>query len=414
MTAGAGSRPAPLGERFWRLFAAYTATTVGDELYVLGVPLVLLQLGYSPASATFLRGALVATTVVAGFTVGWWVDRSATNVLLTRAYGVSAAVLVVACAGLAAGVDGFAVSVVAATVLGLFAAVTAAAVDAGIPRSLGERGQVRRGYSLVESARTVSQIAGPAAAGVLAAARSLLLVTAVNAATFLAAAVLTARGSRSAAPAGERAATGAAASPWASIREGLAAVGREPGLRVGIYLSLLVNLTLGAEQPLFLARMLVDFDVGPGVTAAVVAVAGGVGIVASTLVVRHAREVRASTAMLVGVVVVGASGAGLGLAGGPVAASVLYCTLSAGTISYTVFWRSYRQDITEPALLGRVSAACRSIAYAGVVVGVLAIGALQESGVGEDVLLAAGGGVCLLGVAALARVVRGNERVMAA
>lgn len=414
MTGGRGARPAPLGGRFWRLFTAYSATTVGDELYVLGVPLVLLQLEYSPASATFLRAALMGTTVVAGFTLGYWIDRADTNHLLTRAYGLSAVGLVLACAGLAAGLDGLVVSLVASCMLGLFAAVTAAAVDAGIPRTLTERGQVRRGYSLVESARTVSQIAGPAAAGLLAAARSLVLVTAVNAVTFVVAAVLTARGRVPPGPApvtGTGAGAGAG-SPWASMREGFRAVTGEPGLRVGIYLSLLANVTLGAEQPLFLTRMLRDFDVGPGVTAAVVAAAGVFSIVTSNLVVRHTADLRSSTAMLGGIVVFAVSATGMGLSTGPVAASVLYCTMSAGSICYTVFWRSYRQDITAPALLGRVSAACRSIAYSGVVVGAVGVGALQETGVGEGALLAAGGLTCLLGAVLLAPLVRGNERLV--
>lgn len=406
--AAAAGRP-PLGGRFWRLFSAYAATTVGDELYVLGVPLVLLQLQYSPAAATFFRGSLFATTVVAGFTLGYWIDRSETGHLLARAYGCSAVALVLACAGLALGLDALAVSLVASCVLGVFAAVAAAAVDAGIPRTLQCRGEVRRGYSLVESAKTLSQIAGPAAAGVLAAARSVLLLTAVNAVTFVLAAVLNARTKAT----GERPApTGAGAgSPWAAMREGFGAVANEPGLRVGIYQSLLLNLTLGAEQPLFLTRMLRDFDVGPGTTAVVVAAAGVFSIVASTLAVRHGREIRGSTAMLAGVVATGASAAGIGLAGGPVVASVLYCTLGAGLVTYTVFWRSYRQDITDPALLGRVSAACRSIAYTGVVVGVLVVGTLQGMDASAALLLTVGGLACVAGAVALAPRIRARERV---
>ncbi|MGH4025938.1 MAG: hypothetical protein ACRDRV_15285 [Pseudonocardiaceae bacterium] len=63
------------------------------------------------------------------------------------------------------GADGFLVSVVAAAALGVFAAITVAAVDAGIPRTVTDPHSVRRGYSLVESARTVAVIAGPALAG---------------------------------------------------------------------------------------------------------------------------------------------------------------------------------------------------------------------------------------------------------
>ena len=64
-----------MGKRFWRMYVAYFATSVGDELYVVALPLILLQVGYAAASATFLRGALIATAVIAGLTIGHVIDH---------------------------------------------------------------------------------------------------------------------------------------------------------------------------------------------------------------------------------------------------------------------------------------------------------------------------------------------------
>lgn len=386
-----------MGNRFWRMYSAYFATTVGDELYVVALPLILLQLGYAAASATFLRGALTAATVFAGLTIGYLIDRHDTHYLLSRSYGISAAFLAAAGGAIALGADGFLVSLVAAGVLGVFAAVTAAAVDAGIPRTVLDPGSIRRGYSLTESARTVAVIAGPAFAGLLVATRSVLVVTLANAASFAVAALLTRfRGPAAPAPAERH---------EPRIREGLAMVVRNQRLRLGITLSLLANVTLGAEQPLFLARMVLDFRLSAALTAVVIALAGVAGVIASMVTVQFARAVPAGTAMVTAVVVLAATAAGVGLAPGPVSASALYALLCVATICYGVYWRTYRQDVTPAELLGRVSATCRSIAYSGVVLGVLVVGALQEAGASTQALLTVGGGVCLAGAGVLGPVV---------
>jgi MFS family permease len=387
-----------MGSRFWRMYAAYFTTTIGDELYIVALPLVLLQLGYAAATATFLRGALTGATVLAGLTMGYLIDRHDTYYLLSRSYGISAVFLIAASGALAAGVDGFLVALAAAAVLGLFAAITAAAVDAGIPRTVSDQRSIRHGYSLVESARTIAVIAGPAFAGLLVTTGSLLIVTLANAASFALAALL----SRARRPIPVE----APQTHPPRIRDGLRMVATDTRLRLGITLSLLGNLTLGAEQPLFLARMVQDFGLSASVTAVVVALAGAASVVASTITVRHARAVPAGTAMVVAVAVLAATAAGVGLAPGPVPASALYALFSVAVICYGVYWRTYRQDVTPGELLGRVSATCRSIAYSGIVVGVLVVGVLQELGVSTRTLLTVGGLVCLAGVAVVGPLVR--------
>jgi MFS family permease len=390
-----------VGYRFWRMYTAYFVTTVGDELYLLALSLILLQLGYPASTATFLRGALTATTVLAGFTVGYLIDRHDTHHLLIRCYAVSAVILVVASAGLVTGADGFIVSLVAAALLGIFAAVTAAAIDAGIPRTVGDPHLARRGYSLIESARTVALITGPALASILAATRNLLVVTLANAASFALAAVLTRVSTLRSVPAAH-----SRPAVWEDIRAGVTEVRRRPELRIGISLSLAANLTLGAQEPLFLVRMVKDFGLGATVTALVITLAGATSIVASTVTVQFARRVPAATAMILSVVILATGAIGIGIANGPVLASVLYCASSAAVICYSVYWRTYRQQVVPNEMLGRVSATCRSIAYSGVVVGVVIVGSLQETGTSTRTLLIVGGAICLLVAVGLAPVVR--------
>ncbi|GAA1329343.1 hypothetical protein GCM10009660_00390 [Catellatospora bangladeshensis] len=396
-----------MGTRFWRAFGAYSVNAVGDEFYALALPLVLLGIGYSAASATFLRAVVVGSTVAAGFLIGYVVDRHAPDRLLTASYLGSAAALGAAVAAIAAGADGYLVCLFAGGALGLMAALSAAGMDAGVPRLVGAPDRVPRGYSLVESARTAAVILGPAAAGVAAASRDLAVVVGIAATAFALAAGL---GWNRRAPAPARRSPAPA---WQQIAQGLRAVVRRRRLRLGITLSLLVNVTLGAEQPLFLARMVQDFALSPATTSAAVVTAGVVAVAASLVLARWATTTSPRRVMLGAVAVIALCAIGVGAVDHPWVVAALYCALSAATVCYTVHWRTYRQGIVEPELLGRVSATSRSLAYSGVVVGAVVVGALQQGGAATGALLVAGGVLCAAGVAAVTVAVQRADRAVA-
>ncbi|WP_370934579.1 MFS transporter [Amycolatopsis sp. cg13] len=382
-----------MGSSFWRLFGAYAINTVGDEFYALALPLVLLASGYPGASVTFLFGVLTASTVAAGFVVGYLVDRYPPRGVLTTSYLASAAILFLGVGAVAAGADGYAVALAGAAILGVFAALSAAAVDAGIPRTVAREDQASRGYSLVESARTAALIFGPACAGLVTLISNLLWVLSANAGSFLlAAAISHTRGTA----ARHRRAPGEPV--FAMIRDGLRAVLRNRALGIGIGLSLIANITLGAEQPLFLTRFVRDFGVSGMLTSAVV-IAAGLSAIATSLVLTHlARRLTARTAMIWSCVASALAAAGIGLTTNPPLAAALYCVLCASTISYNVYWRTYRQQVVPAGLLGRVSATCRSLAYSGIVLGTTVVGAFQQAGATTGLLFTAGGFACLTGM----------------
>jgi predicted MFS family arabinose efflux permease len=152
--------------------------------------------------------------------------------------------------------------------------------------------------------------------------------------------------------------------------------------------------------------MVQDFGLSASLTALVIALSGAASVIASMVTVQFARAVPAGTAMVLAVTVLAATAIGIGLAPGPVPASALYALFSVATICYGVYWRSYRQSVTPEDLLGRVSATCRSVAYTGIVAGVLVVGSLQQLGVSTRALLIAGGAICLLGAVLVGPVVR--------
>ena len=213
---------------FWRTLWAYAINSVGDEFYAVALPLVVLQLGYPASAATFLRTAVMAVAVAAGFLVGHVVDRRGPGRSLFGSYAGSVAVLALGVVCIFAGVDGYVAALFTAAALGLFAAVSAAAVDAGGPHLVGSPDQMRHGYSLLESARATATVVGPALGGFAVAVRSVPLVMLANAVTFAAATLITGRGR--AFPMPERKADSAVR----QIAEGLRAVVRNRPLRLGI------------------------------------------------------------------------------------------------------------------------------------------------------------------------------------
>ncbi|SEP54552.1 MFS transporter [Amycolatopsis saalfeldensis] len=380
-----------MGTRFWRALSAYVVSTVGDEFYAIALPLVLLQLGYPAATATFLRTVIMATTVASGFLVGHVVDRYGATRLLLGSYAGSALVVTAGVAAVVLGGGGYPAALGVAAALGLFSAVSAAAADAGVPQ-LVRPDQVRHGYSLLETARASATVLGPMVAGVVVTVRSLALVMGVNAVSFvLAGAIAGRRGGGTT----ERAERGP--SMWRQVVDGLSAVARNRPLRLGISLSVLINVTLGAAEPLVLTRLVREFSLSAAVTSMVVVGVGVSSIVISLVVNRWTRSWPARPAMAGSALAIGASGVGLGMLHTAWGVGVMFCVQSAATISYTVYWRTYRQSIVAPPLLGRVSATCRSVAYSGVVVGTAAVGVLQGVGVTVAALLGWGGVICLLG-----------------
>ncbi|MBB5937837.1 hypothetical protein [Streptomyces zagrosensis] len=62
------------------------------------------------------------------------------------------------------------------------------------------------------------------------------------------------------------------------------------------------------------------------------------------------------------------------LGGRVVTAICGHAVLTVFIVVYTVCWRAFRQSICDPDLLGRVSGACRAIAFTGAFVGTLLAG----------------------------------------
>jgi MFS-type transporter involved in bile tolerance (Atg22 family) len=96
-------------------------------------------------------------------------------------------------------------------------------------------------------------------------------------------------------------------------------------------------------------------------------------------------------------VVTGAAALVIGGTSAWLVAGLAYALTATAGIVYNVYWRSLRQEVVPPHLLGRVSAATRSLAYLGVAVGALGTALVQAGGVPTGTILVCGGVLCLIG-----------------
>ncbi|HEV7824829.1 MAG TPA: MFS transporter [Mycobacteriales bacterium] len=393
-----GRHETAMSGAYWRLFVAYTVDTVGDTFYVLALPLVLLGLGYDPSVITYVFSITMFATVIAGFTLGYLVDRHVPIHVMFWSYVGSAALLGTGAVLITLGISALATVLGVALALGFLVALSAAAVDAGIPAALEHQSQVRRGYAMVESSRTTATLAGPALAGVVAVAHSLPAVLTVNAACFLASAGCLVRDLGRRHRARRRPHAGDAREPaLREVMQGLRILLAEKRIRGGIALSQVANLTLGAEQPLFMARMIRDLGVSPLTTSGLVIGAGACSVVAIEVISRRATSWRPVWAMIWANVVTGAAALVIGGTSAWLVAGLAYALTATAGIVYNVYWRSLRQEVVPPHLLGRVSAATRSLAYLGVAVGALGTALVQAGGVPTGTILVCGGVLCLIG-----------------
>jgi len=386
-----------MGTRFWRLFYAYVINTVGDEFFLLALPLVLLNLGYPSSVVTFVFGMMTFATVLGGLTLGYLVDRFPVDAVISCSYYASAAVLLLSAAAIAEGLDTTLVILFAAAILGVFAAISSAAVDAGIPKVVKRPAQVTRGYSLVESARTTAAFVGPAMAGVVARLHNLAIVLVVNSVSFGISAAMIWRKPRRRQPAADRPPS---SGRWLEVLSGVRLVFRQRALHWGIGLSFIGNITLlGAAQPMFLIRLVRDFRLSSYTASAMIIAAGLVGVLAVQVMVRLQIKGEPFAVMLGASAIIGVSGLIIGAVNNWAVSGAAYCVIATAAIAYTVYWRTFRQQIVSQGELGRVSSTCRSLAYIGLAAGAFIAGALQSAGLSVATLFVLGGGAYCLSTA---------------
>lgn len=369
--------------RFLRLWSSHAVSTLGDEVYVLAVPLIALQIGGSASLMTFLVACGLLPHAFFGVIGGVIADQGDRVTVLRRCYGASFLVLLPAWVSLAFFGAGVQLTMLAITALALssVAAVSTASIDSLIPQCVASH-HLARANSMTEASRTVAAVAGPSIAGYLVSGVSPQAAVALNCLSFLfAAAALRRLAAQPSAPRKPAVAT------WrfrAELREGLSYLLRHRQLLIGVTLSTLTNLALGAYEAMLIFHLSTSVGLSIANVGLFFGVAGIASVLAASLLSWRAPSQGFARVMAASIAVQGIGILVSATPHAPIAATGLVL-VSLTTVCYTVYWRAFRQSICRPELLGRVSGACRAIAYTGAFTGALLSTALL--GVIDDVAI---------------------------
>ena len=377
---------------FRRLWLAQTFSCIGEQMTYLALPLIAaISLNATPAQMGVLTAMGSLPSLVIGLAAGELVDRHARRPILVAADLGRALLLALIPLAWLMGQLSVPLLYVIAFLGGACSLFFQIAYQAFVPALLN-RTRLIEGNSLLEVSRSAAEVLGPTLAGGLIQILKAPLAMAVNAASFLASAILLAGISvREAQPASVP-----AHQPfWRSALTGLQVVGQQASLRA-LAISLaaigLSNAVIEAVATLYLTR---SIGLAPGILGMVFAV-GSVGFVVGALLpARLVRSLGVGPTLAGSIAVVGISDLALPLAGDDVrsvalAVGVGQFFFGLGFTVFRVAQISVRQALVPDGVLGRVGGALNLLGLGIAPLGALIGGVLgQVIGLRSTLLLGA-------------------------
>lgn len=370
-----------------RVFLAGQVTSLlGDGLALLAVPLLVLQLTHSPLAAGLASAMRSVGYLVVGVLAGPVADRATAWRLLVAADAVRAVAFIalgvlawqqVAQVGLILGI-----ALAAACATAFFDPALAITVQDLFPRD-----RLVAANSAIESSSQMARIIGPVAAGILATTAGVQDALWIDAATFvvsLSTVGFVFRHGHAPAPARRREFRDGARRPspgfWHSFAEGLRYLHAQKLIFTLTGLFAITNLCLGVDALLiYFCRITLAL---PALTVSGVIAAGGAAGVAGALTGPRLASRFNRVALVTGSVVI----AGVAVAVMAAARSWWQLAIANAALLFaaalgSLLVRSIRQELVPRHMLGRVTAAARTLFVSATPLGVLiASGVTAASG----------------------------------
>jgi MFS family permease len=382
---------------FLRVWLAATVAVLGGSVSQLALPLTAAQLlNASPAQMGLLFAAGALPFALFSLPAGVWLDRRPKQRIIVAFEVLGGLALAVVPIAHQTGHLSMGVLYVADFLVGTSFAIGGSAVQVFVTGLVG-RDRLVEANSLQASAGSLAGLAGPVLAGLLVATLGAPLAVAVDAAAFLASAILIA-GVR----ATEATTPGTGRPVWHDLVEGLRFVWHHPLLRLFASMAAVCIILFEGFMALYVLHATRDLGLAAGEIALVNAQGAAGALAGAVLVHRVNRRIGRPVAIVVGF---GATGAGFLLyalvpAGSwavPLAGAALFL-VEGGMTAYTVNYLAMRQEVTPDALLGRMTTTMRFLAVSGAPIGSTVVGHAAER-VGLVPMIAALGGSALLAAA---------------
>ncbi|MDG4770792.1 MFS transporter [Solwaraspora sp. WMMD792] len=371
-----------LGKPFWRFWSAATLANIGDGIRVAAFPLLALSLTGDPLGLAVVATAQTLPWLVAGLAAGALADRVAPRTLLAAADTVRALLLVVLVATVATNTATIALLAVCAFGLGVGEAVRDTAGQVAVPKLVPAAALERANGRLTAGTIVGNEFVGPPVGAALFVVGAAVPFAANGASLALAVMlVLSLPLSLARTPTATAAAATAAATVGPSVRAGLGWLARHRTLRA---LALVVAAVAAADAAWFAIFLLYARDVlGVGALGYGLLLSAGAGgglagaFLADRLVAgrRHRLVLTVSLAVTAGV-------PALLIAVPQIWVAVVVTVVSSGAFAVlNICAATLRQRTVPDGLLGRVTAASKTLIYGAAGGGALLGGALA-AGVG--------------------------------
>lgn len=365
---------------FRRLWISETVSLLGSQISLLALPLTAVVLLRASAWEMGVLGTLeFAPFLLLSLFAGVWVDRLPRRPVLLGANLGRALILGTIPLAAWMGVLGMGYLYVVAVVVGVLTVFFDVAYQAYLPTLVG-REQLVEGNSKLEASRSVTQIAGPAAAGWLIQLLGAPIAIAVDAASFLVSALVLGRIRLvEALPRGEE----AQQNIWRDISEGLQIVVGNPVLRAIAGCTATSNLFATIQGTVLTIYAVRELGINAGLLGTIYAVGSAGALLGAVIADTIARRLGVGRTIIVTTLLAGIAGFAVPLAAGPLplAVSLLvgWQLLSSFTIPvYNITQVSLRQALTPLRLQGRMNASMRFFVW-----GTIPLGALIGGGLGE-------------------------------
>ena len=392
-TARSPRRLGGLGANYWKLWSASAASNLADGVFWTAFPLLAIRLTDSPvlvAGVTVVgRLPWLVFVLVAG-ALADRLDRRRTMVAVQVLRTVVALVIGIA---IATGTDTLALLYIAAFVLGVGETLFDTAAQSVMPSVVDRDDLSKANGRLYAVEMVMNQFVGPPLGGLLA-GLAIAAAFAGSAVAFLLAAVALVLLRGSFRP--ERADRGT--SVVADIREGLRYLAHHRLLRTLAIMVGVMNLASAAVFAIF-----VLYAVAPGpmgldeVGFGILLTSMAIGSLAASLVVeRVERRLGRATILTLSVVVGAVTLAVPGLTPNPWIVGASFAVSGMAGVMWNVVTVSLRQRVVPDALLGRVNASYRLLAWGSQPIGAVLGGLIGQVLGLQAVFLVAGAGTALL------------------
>ena len=363
--------------RFWTYWAAGATSATGSAVSAVALPLTaLLALHASAFEMGLLAAASYAAWLVLGLPAGVVAERLPLRGLQVTCDLVRAAAMASVPVAWWLGVLSMTQLLAVALLNGCATVLFDVANSTFLPRVV-PREQLQSRNSLMSGTHAATQLGGPSLGGVLIALLGAVPTLLVDAASYVASALLLGR-----LPSTEVRVDPERPPMGRMIAEGWRYVTRHPVMAPCMWDATATNFVCGGQLGVFALYLVRDVD-APAALVGFLLAAEGIGSLAGAAVVTSvARRIGTARAVLWGGVVSVAGAFVIPLGHGPVAwvaFAVGNVVFAGGVVVLSTITRTYRQTASPPEMLSRVMATVRFVSWGAIPIGGLVAGGLASA-----------------------------------